>query len=81
VIVNFNLDDRQVNVNANDRSNDNSDYSVPVLRESSPQSRLSKAGLLFIRLILSIHRASCRFPATWIPFEDIVHLKCTCSLL
>ena len=45
VIVNFNRDNRQVNVNANDRSNDNSDYAVPVLRESSPRSRLSKAGL------------------------------------
>ena len=38
VIVNFNRDNRQVNVNANDRSNDNSDYSVPVLRESSSRS-------------------------------------------
>ncbi|MFH1620750.1 MAG: hypothetical protein ABIB04_01555 [Patescibacteria group bacterium] len=45
VIVNFNRDNRQVNVNANDRSNDNSDYSVPVLRESSLRSRLSRAGL------------------------------------
>ncbi len=80
VIVNFNRDNRQVNVNANDRSNDDSDYSVPVLRESSPRSRLTKAGLSFIRLILSIHRASYRFPVTWIPFEDIEHLKCTCSL-
>ena len=30
VIVNLNLDDGQVNLNANHRSNDNPDYSVPV---------------------------------------------------
>jgi len=35
VIVNFSRDDRQVNVSANDRSDDYSDYSVPVLREST----------------------------------------------
>ncbi len=33
VLVNFNRDDRQVRVSADGRSNDNSDYSVPVLRE------------------------------------------------
>jgi len=47
VIVNFNRDNRQVNVNAYDRSNDNSDYSVPVLRDSPSQTPVSMAGVCF----------------------------------
>ncbi len=34
--VNWNRDNAKVKLNANWRSNENSDYSVPVLRESSP---------------------------------------------
>ena len=81
VIVNFNRDNRQVNVNANDRSNDNSDYSVPSLRESSSRSHLQQVGLRIIQSISSIRRASCRFPVVWIPFVGIERLKCTYSLL
>lgn len=42
--VNFNSDNGQVKLNANWHSNDNSNYSVPALRESSSQTpRLSGA--------------------------------------
>jgi hypothetical protein len=37
--VNWNRDNSQVNLNANWRSNDNSNYSVPTLREYSLKRR------------------------------------------
>lgn len=44
--VNWNRDNGQVNLNANWRSNDNSNYSVPDLRESPPNAGAPLLALL-----------------------------------
>lgn|GEM_PF-3919074 len=76
VIVNFNCDNRQVNVNANDRSNDNSDYSVPVLPGLPITIPPLAGGIAFVRANSSTHRASVRLYAVVIPSADTWNWIC-----
>jgi len=56
--MNFNLDNRKVNLNCNPCDNANDNLAVPSLRESLSENSASyEAEFIFMRLILSIRRA------------------------
>lgn len=61
--VNWNRDNAKVKLNANWRSNDNSNYSVPVLRESSSTAR-------------SAFGRSCFYPRDFIHPPNILPASC-----
>ncbi|MBI4598658.1 hypothetical protein HY734_00505 [Candidatus Uhrbacteria bacterium] len=80
VIVNRNTDSGKVNLNANWRSNDNSDYSVPPLGSSHQEKSAFTGALFILPWILPIPPAFFRHHAGEIPLGDNGYLIRTYSL-
>ena len=80
VVVNRNTDSGKVNLNANWRSNDNPDYSVPPLGSSHQGKGARLSAPSAILQTLSILPASFLRQSAWIRFSGTGHSSCIYSL-